>query len=73
MTKKLFFFGSILVFSSGCQKQYSGYCISGSSPSDYQVLEFVEHASTQNRAEKKVEKILNQKFPTNGDWSCDVK
>lgn len=73
MAKKLFFFGLLVVFSSACQKQYSGYCISGSSPSDYQVLEFVESASSRNAAERKVEKVLNQKFPTNGEWSCDVK
>jgi hypothetical protein len=73
MLKKLFFFSSLLIFGTACQKQYSGYCISGSSPSDYQVLEFVESATTQNRAERKVEKVLNEKFPTNGSWSCDVK
>ncbi|MGV3631332.1 MAG: hypothetical protein ACO1O6_09000 [Bacteroidota bacterium] len=55
-----------------CQKQYTGYCISGSNPSEYQVLKFVEEAATKNQAEKQVEKVLNEKFPTNGQWSCEV-
>ena len=54
------------------QKQYTGYCISGSNPSEYQVLKFVEEAATKNQAEKQVEKVLNEKFPTNGQWSCEV-
>jgi hypothetical protein len=62
---------SILLIS--CQKQYAGYCVSGSSPSDYQVLEFVESASTRRAAERKVERVLNEKFPTNGEWTCDAK
>lgn len=63
----------MLCILASCSKQYSGYCISGSSQSDYQVLEFIENASTKSRAEKKVEKILNSKFPTDTGWSCDVK
>jgi hypothetical protein len=62
---------SILLIS--CQKQYSGYCISGSSPNNYQVLEFVESASTRRAAERKVERVLNEKFPTNGEWTCEAK
>ena len=62
------FVGVLLLFS--CQKQYTGYCISGSNPGEYQVLEFVEEAATKNQAEKQVEQVLNDKFPTNGQWSC---
>ncbi len=61
---------TLLLFS--CEKQYSGYCISGSGPGNYQVLEFVEEAATKNQAEQKVEKMLNETFPTNGKWSCEV-
>lgn len=63
----------IALISSSCRKQYTGYCISGSSQSDYQVLDFVENASTRGRAERKVENILNKKFPTETGWSCAVK
>lgn len=62
---------TLLTFS--CEKQYTGYCISGSNPSEYQVLKFVEEAATKNQAEKQVEKVLNDKFPTNGQWSCEVE
>ena len=68
----LFFAFTFLSLLFSCKKQYTGYCISGSSPSDYQVLEFVECAATKNLAERQVEKVLNEKFPTNGPWSCDV-
>ena len=61
----------LLLFS--CQKQYTGYCISGSNPGEYQILEFVEEAVTKNQAEKQVEQVLNDKFPTNGRWSCEVE
>lgn len=73
MKKQYYFYLALCLLSFSCQKQYSGYCISGSSPSDYQVLEFVETASSKNQAERQVEKVLNEKFPTNGAWSCDVK
>lgn len=71
--KTLFLIPVLILLCFSCQKQYTGYCISGSSPSEYQVLEFVERAVTKNQAEKKIEKILNSKFTTNGNWSCDVK
>jgi hypothetical protein len=72
MKKYIYLLLSIILLSS-CRKQYSGYCISGSSQSDYQVLDFVENASTRGRAERKVENILNKKFPTETGWSCTVK
>lgn len=73
MKKQYYLYLALCLVCFSCQKQYSGYCISGSSPSEYQVLEFVENALTKNQAERQVEKVLNKKFPTNGLWSCDVK
>ena len=57
---------------SSCTKQYSGYCISGDSPSNYTTLKFQEEAATKAAAENQVEKVMNQKFPESGPWSCEV-
>lgn len=73
MMKRYYILLALVELCLSCQKQYTGYCISGSSTSNYQVLEFVEKAATKRQAEKQVEKVLNEKFPTNGTWSCDVK
>jgi hypothetical protein len=68
------YIGVILMglLTASCQKTFKGYCISGNSPSNYQVLEFFEKASSKRAAERQIEKIMNERFPTNGSWSCEV-
>lgn len=70
--KKYVLFASVLLSLVSCTKSYSGYCIGGTSPSNYTTLKFQEDASSKNAAEQEVEKMMNQKFPESGPWSCEV-